>query len=124
MGVTFFPWRSWLLMAPFAALVAADGLLRLVELSRPWRYVAVVVCLAPGSAALLFDVSSGLAGSQWLRPSWLVVVVACFWLIVSVARGMDPHRRWVVVLLMACHLAVAWPVRAAGLLDPGPPRVF
>jgi hypothetical protein len=29
-----------------------------------------------------------------------------------------------VIVLLVCHLAVAGPVRAAGLLDPVPPRVF
>lgn len=124
LGLTFFPWRSWLLLAPFAALVAAEGVLRLTEVSSGWRYAAVAVAAAHGIAAVLFDVGSGLARSLWLRPSWLVVVVACCWLMMRATGGLSMHRRTVVFVLLSCHLAVAGPVRAAGLFDPAPPRVF
>ncbi|MEE4273601.1 MAG: hypothetical protein V2I67_18140 [Thermoanaerobaculales bacterium] len=124
LGLTLFPWRSWLLLAPFAAVVAADGVLRLTELANAWRYAAVAVAAAHGIAAVLFDVGSGLAQSQWLRPSWLVVVVACCWLMMRATGGLSMHRRTVVCVLLSCHLAVAGTVRAAGLYDPVPPRVF
>lgn len=123
-GLTLFPWRSWLLLAPFAALVAADGVLRLTQISSAWRYSVVAVAVVHGCTAVLFDLGSGLAPSQWLRPAWLVVVIACCWLLLPATRGLSMHRRMVVVVLLICHLAVAGPVRAAGLLDPAPPRVF
>lgn len=122
LGIAFFPWRSWLLVAPFAALMGAAGLAHLVASARGWRLAALAVAGFAAALALGFDLSHGLVVRQLAAPVWLATLgVAGLWAWRE-ARGL-PHR-WTALALIGCHLLVAAPVRAASLLEPLPPRVF
>jgi hypothetical protein len=119
LGVVFFAWRSWLLLAVCAALLAADGVMRLTTVGPSWRAVVLILAGIHVVLAVAFDIGSGLMLSQLARPAWLAVVVAA--LLLAFRLG---SRRYVVACLLCAHLVVVAPVRGATLLDPMPPRVF
>lgn len=125
LGVRLFPWRSWLLLAPCAALVGARGALRLAAARGRWWLALPVAALAGAALALAFDLRYGRMAPHLLQPAWLVVLLAATVWALRAARALGGGRQGLMVALaVACHLVVAGPVRAASLLDPAPPRVF
>jgi hypothetical protein len=122
LGVRLFPWRSWLLLAPMAALVAADGMSRIERSRSWWPLVAVTLAGLHAAVALGFDMSGGLLLAQLAQPEWLVVLAACGWWLWRLGGSSSRSRLAVAVVL--AHLLVAGPVRAASLVEPLPPRVF
>lgn len=122
LGVAFFPWRSWLIAAPAAALLGSFGLGRLSDATIGWRLAALAPAGVATVLAVTFDVHHGLLGRQLSEPAWLATVgVAAVW---AFLESRTLRHRWTAVALIGCHLMVAAPIRAAALLDPLPPKVF
>jgi hypothetical protein len=119
LGIVFFAWRSWLLLAVCVALLAADGVMRLATVTPLWRTVVLLLAGIHVVLAITFDIGSGLLPSQLGQPAWLAVVVVTLLLAFRLAA-----RRYAVACLICAHLLVVAPVRGAALLDPMQPRVF
>jgi len=125
LGVRLFPWRSWLLLAPTAALVGAHGARRLAAARPRWSMALLVVAGASAALALAFDLGTGWLLPQLAQLAWLVVLLAATVWAVGAAVGLGGRRQSLMVaLVVVCHLLVAGPPRAASLLEPAPARVF
>jgi hypothetical protein len=125
LGVRLFPWRSWLLLAPAAALVAAAGARRLAVARPGWSFTLLCAAAASAIVALGFDLGPGRLLPQLGRLAWLVVLAAAtVWAVRAAVRLGERRQSLAVALVVICHLLVAGPPRAASLLDPVPPRVF
>jgi len=120
-----FPWRSWLLFAPTAALVAADGAARLAAVRTPWQVLAVVAATVHATAAVVYELGHGRLFSHLATPAWLVVTgAAAVWALRTTDAAPGRSARVAVSALLLCHLVVVSPVRASALLDELPPKVF
>jgi hypothetical protein len=119
LGIVFFAWRSWLLLAVCVALLAADGAMRLTTIGPIWRLAVLILAGLHVALAMTFDIGTGLLLSQLAQPAWLAVVGSALILTFRLSA-----RQYVVASIVCAHLLVVAPVRGAALLDPIPPRVF
>ena len=137
-GLSFFTWRFWMLLAPFACLAAADGLVLAAEGRGGWtgsRAVTAMLlacCAAHLTLTLWFDLTQARIWRHALINHPFLVVIAAYsllaWGIVS-HRGENAHgpqRRWVtvVLLVLGCHLFIAAPMRLKALSDVVPVKGF
>jgi hypothetical protein len=134
----FFAWRFWLMLNPFAALAAADGLVWVVE---AWSgslgaraATATVAALCGGTLVLAAwsDVTQSRILRYWaLNPAFAVAAAAAAWWCwrhlhrrAGVTSGWSGRQRALAGLLLVSLAGVAAPMRVKALTEYVAPKGF
>jgi hypothetical protein len=129
-GISFYVWRFWLLIAPLTSVAAAIGVLGLSANSGrvSGGAAAGVVATALGAAqftlALITDTMAGLWRFWLLNPGFgLVTVAAAVWGVRLLIRSRDTSARLAAVLVLL-HVAIASNARLRFLTVQVEPTIF
>jgi hypothetical protein len=134
LGIGFYVWRFWMLVCPFAAIVAAE---RLVGLARAWNRSAMarlaLHTVAGAAVAHLLLCVTWIGEPLLLRfyllnPTFLLVIAAIAIWAIHAARsgrlGLAQPAFTLMMLILGAHVVVATPARLRALTAFVKPSIF